>query len=151
MREGLMEKLNDTFDILRGPIRQLPFSAPFWEASREKRLLLQRCPHSGQYQFFPRPVSIATGRTDLEWCQVDGRGEVYSYSVTRLGLKQFKGHEPYATIIARLDVGVDIISNLVNATTQDLHIGLRIRPYWHPIEDGRHLLLFEPDTRSDPS
>ncbi|WP_236793750.1 Zn-ribbon domain-containing OB-fold protein [Amycolatopsis sp. GM8] len=141
-----MAKLNDTVDVSRGSFRELPFSHPFWEASREKRLLLQQCPRTGQFQFFPRPVSIATGRTDLEWREVDGRGEIYSYTLTHLGPGPFKGQDPYAVIIARLDAGVDIVSNLVHASTEDLCIGRRIRPYWMPLDDGRHLLLFEPDS-----
>lgn len=140
-----MAERNNIFNVQHGAIRQLPFSKPFWDATREKRLLLQYCPQADIYQFFPRPVSIATGLTDLEWREVDGRGEIYSYSVTHVGPKQFKGCEPYVVIIARLDAGVDIVSNIVNCADEDLRIGLRIRPFWMPLEDGRHLLLFEPD------
>ena len=138
-------KFNDTFAVQRGAIKTLPFSEPFWVATREKRLVLQHCSRTGTYQFFPRPVSIATGRSDLEWKEVDGRGEIYSYTVARVGMKQFRGHEPYAVIIARLDVGVDIVSNIVNLQDGDLRIGRRIRPYWLALNDKRHLLLFEPD------
>lgn len=140
-----MTELNDTLDVRRGDIKPLPFSAPYWDGTRSKRLMLQYCPRSGSHQFFPRPVSITTGRADLEWREVDGRGHVYSYTITQVGLGPFKGHEPYAVIIARLDAGVDIVSNIVNCRREDLRIDLRIRPYWMPLDDGRHLLLFEPD------
>jgi uncharacterized OB-fold protein len=146
-----MEILDNTFDVMRAEIGERAFSAPFWEATRERRLLLQRCRQTGGLQFFPRPVSIFTGRAELDWEEVDGRGSVYSFTVTRLGLKQFKGHEPYAVIIARLDAGVDIVSLLVNATPAELRIGLRIKPFWHPLEDGRHLLFFAPDRPPSPS
>lgn len=139
-----MTKLNDTLDIARAPVQPYDFSRPLWEATRDRKLLLQRCRDTGQFQFFPRPVSIATGRRNLEWVEVDGAGEVYSYSVTRRGYGPFRGHEPYAMIIARLDVGVDIMSNIIDCDEAELRVGLRIEPYWMPMEDGRHLLLFQP-------
>ncbi len=136
--------LDDTLAIPRDPIKPYDFSRPLWEATRERKLLLQRCIATGQFQFFPRPVSIATGRRALEWVEVDGKGEIYSYSVTRRGYGPFRGHEPYALIIARLDAGIDIMSNIVGCDEAALHIGLRVEPYWLPMADGRHLLLFQP-------
>ena len=137
--------LNDTLQVPRSHIQPYRFSQPFWEATRHKKLVIQYCPLSQQYQFFPRPVSLVTGKRLLEWKQVDGRGEIYSYSETRRGFGPFEGHEPYAVILVRLDVGVDILSNLVNARSDELRIGQRVRPYWMPLEDGFHLLMFEPD------
>jgi hypothetical protein len=26
-----------------------------------------------------------------------------------------------------------------------LKIGMKVKPYWHPLEDGTHLMLFQPD------
>jgi len=140
-----MEAIDDTFDISRGAIASRPFSQAFWDGSREKKLLLQRCVRTGQYQFFPRPVSIATGRKDIEWCEVDGRGEVYSFSIARRGPGQFQQAVPYALIIARLDVGVDIMANIVRCPAEELAIGMRVKPFWMPLPDGRHLLQFQPD------
>jgi uncharacterized protein len=140
-----VQTVNDTRAIPRGPIHPYAFSRPFWEATREKRLLVQYCPSSRQYQFFPRPISIATGRRRLEWREVNGRGEIYSLSLTHRGIGTFEGHEPYLVILVRLDVGVDVLSNLVNCPSADACIGLRVKPFWLPLDDGRHLLLFEPE------
>jgi len=136
---------SDILAIPRPHIETYAFSHPYWEATREKRLMLQYCPQSRQYQFFPRPISIATGRRALEWKEVEGRGEIYSLSLTHRGLGVFEGHEPYLVILVRLDVGVDIISNLVHCAPKVARIGLRVKPWWLPLEDGRHLLLFQPD------
>jgi uncharacterized OB-fold protein len=137
--------MNNALTTPRGAVHTYSFSRPYWEATRHKRLLLQYCPASKQFQFFPRPISIATGLQNLEWKEVDGKGEIYSLSMTHKGLGSFEGHEPYLVILVRLDVGIDIVSNLVNCAEQDARIGLRVQPYWHPLDDGRHLLLFEPD------
>ncbi|MCC6826688.1 MAG: OB-fold domain-containing protein [Novosphingobium sp.] len=141
----MTETTNDTLLVPRSPIRPYHFSRPYWDATREKRLVMQYCPQSGQYQHFPRPVSIATGRTALEWREVDGAGEIYSFSTTRRGFGPFQGFEPYLVVTVRLDVGVDVISNLVGCDADAVSIGMRVRPYWHPLDDGTHLLLFQPD------
>lgn len=136
---------NDTLSVSRGAINVRSFSQVYWEATREKRLLLQRCNKSGQYQFFPRAVSIATGTADFRWEEVDGHGEIFSYTLTHRGNGALRGHEPYLVIMVRLDVGVDIVSNLVWCDWSKVEIGLRVKPYWLAIEDGRHLLMFQPD------
>ncbi|MGR9178871.1 Zn-ribbon domain-containing OB-fold protein (plasmid) [Rhizobium leguminosarum] len=137
--------INDTLSVARGPIRARSFSQAYWDATREKRLLIQRCTRTGQYQFFPRPVSIATGTSDLQWEEVDGRGELFSHTLTHRGNNALRGHEPYVVALVRLDVGVDVISNLVVTSMAQVKVGIRVKPYWLPLENGTHLLLFQPD------
>lgn len=140
-----MTSVNNTLSVPRGEIPTRFFSQAYWEATREKRLLVQRCNATGQYQFFPRPNSIATGKRGLSWHEVDGRGELYSYTLTQRGTASLRGHEPYLVGLVRLDVGVDLITNLVVTDMAAIKIGMRVKPYWLPREDGTHLLLFQPD------
>jgi uncharacterized OB-fold protein len=44
-----------------------------------------------------------------------------------------------------LDVGVNFIANIVNCTVEELEVGMKVKPYWHPLEDGTHLFMFQPD------
>ena len=140
-----VSKLNDTAGAKR-VIRRHGFAKPFWEGTREKKLVIQYCRATGKYQHFPRPVSIYTGRSsDIEWREVSGRGEVFSYSIARRGHPAFRGQEPYAVVIVTLDVGVNVIANIMNCTRDELRIGMRVGPCWLPLEDGTNLLMFEPD------
>ena len=137
--------LNDTLNVKRS-IRHYSFSQPFWEASRQKKLLIQYCRRSGKYQHYPRPTSIFTGRaSDIEWREVSGRGEVYSWTIARRGPVPFHGHEPYLVVSVTLDVGVNLIANMVNCGADEIRIGMKVVPCWAPLEDGTHLLMFEPD------
>ena len=135
---------NDTLSVERLPIRPTNFSKPFWEATHEKKLLLQYCPASRQYQFFPRPVSLFTGRRGLEWREASGRGEIYSYTVARLGPGPFRGHEPYLVALVLLEEGVQIMANVVGCAVEDIGIGMKVVPFWAPRSDGTHLLMFQP-------
>ena len=137
--------LHDTLDVKRD-IKHYDFGLPFWEATRQKKLVIQYCRASKKYQHFPRPVSIFTGRRrDIEWREVSGKGAVYSYTVTHRGTPAFRGAEPYAVVSVTLDVGVNFIANIINCTAEELKVGMKVKPYWHPLEDGTHLMMFQPD------
>jgi len=137
--------LNDTLDIKRS-IKHFDFSEPYWEGTRQKKLVIQRCKATGGYQHFPRPVSIFTGRRrDIEWCEVSGVGLVFSYTIIRRGTPLFRGAEPYAVVSVTLDVGVNFIADMVDCSAEELEVGMKVKPYWHPLEDGTHLLMFQPD------
>ena len=72
------------------------FTEPYWEGTKQKKLLVQYCKPTGKYQHFPRPVSIFTGRRrDLEWREVSGKGVVYSYTITRARHAGLPWHQPY--------------------------------------------------------
>ncbi len=137
--------LTDITAIPRGPSKIYDFSEPFWEATKNKKFVIQRCRESGQAQFYPRPVSIATGRNTVEWEEIDGKGSLYTYSVMCMGFGELRKSAPYLVGVVRLDAGADILANIVNCDIEAVKIGMRLRPYWMPIEDGRHLLMFEPD------
>jgi uncharacterized OB-fold protein len=140
-----MTALNNTWNVSRPEITPYPFSRPFWKATREKKVLIQYCLETGQYQFYPRPVSIFTGTRRLEWREVSGKGQLFSYTIAWRGYDTFRGHEPYAVGTVTLDVGVNIIGNIVGCDTDALRIGMRLEPYWHPLSDGKHLLMFQPE------
>ncbi|WP_313805581.1 Zn-ribbon domain-containing OB-fold protein [Sphingobium sp.] len=141
----MSEVLNDTLGVERTVPRHYSFSQPYWDATREKKLVLQYCRQSGQFQFYPRPVNIFTGGRDLEWREVSGRGQVFSWTVATIARPPFAGHTPYLVVTVTLDEGVNVIANLINCPLDRVAVGLRVRPVWAPLPDGTNLLLFEPD------
>ena len=140
-----MTELNDTLDVTREPPKPRSFSKAYWDATREKRLLVQYDRRSGRYQFFPRATSIYDGRRDLEWREVSGNGEIFSYTIAHRARPPFQGHEPFAIALVTLDEGVNVMANLVHCPRDRLKIGLRVKPFWAPLANGTHLLMFEPD------
>ena len=141
-----MSGYNDLLGIDRPLPPERSFSRPYWEATREKKLVIQYDRAAGAYQFYPRPTSIYTGRRgDLEWREVSGKGALFSYTVVRRARPPFRDKEPYVVAMITLDEGVNVMSNIIHCTQEQLATGLRVRPYWEPLADGRHLLLFEPD------
>src|SRR5438105_6793014 len=67
-------------------------TAPFWEATRQGRLAIQRCPACGFYIHAPQVVCPRCGNEALEVRDVSGRGTVYSFTVVRESAT--RGFEP---------------------------------------------------------
>jgi uncharacterized protein len=140
-----MTQFNDTLSVSREPPKPRTFSKAYWDATREKRLIVQYDKRSARYQFFPRATSIYDGRRDLEWREVSGKGEVFSYTIAYRARPPFQGHEPFVIGLVTLDEGVNVMANIVRCAQDEVKIGLRVKPFWAPLANGTHLLMFEPD------
>ena len=140
-----MNAINNTLNVERAPIVPQSFSQPFWDATREKKLLIQYDKDSNKYQFYPRANSRFTGKRNLEWREVEGKGEVYSFTIVRRARPPFTGHEPFFLAVVSLPEGVQIMGNTVNCSFEQMKIGLKVKPYWHPLADGTHMLMWQLD------
>ena len=140
----MSETVHDTTDVAREPPSPRSFSRPYWDGTRQKKLLVQFDRKTGTYQFFPRANSLASGHRDLEWREVSGKGEVFTYTVARRGPPAFRGKEPYLIATVTLDVGVNVIANIVHCGLDEIAVGMKVQPYWLPLSNGTHLLMFEP-------
>lgn len=118
------------------------WSAPFWDAARQGRLMLQRCTDTGQCFFPPAPVSPFTGRPNTEWVESPGRGELFSFVVFHQ--KYFPGFPtPYPVVMVKLDEGPMLLTNLRGAEASALKIGQRMHVVFDPEVEGFRLPQFE--------
>ena len=139
-----MNELNSTLDVTRGDPKPRTYSRAFWDATRDKKFLLQYDPRNGRYQFFPRPASIVDGGP-VEWREVSGRGVLFSYTIVHRAPPPFRGHEPFAIGLVTLEEGVNVMSDIIGCQRNDLKIGMPMRLAWAPLPSGAHQPLFEPD------
>ena len=124
-------------------------SQPFWDATRERRLVIQRCEPCDSFFWYPRAFCPRCLRDTPAWSEVAGTGTVYAVSVHhRAPSPELRDRTPYAVTLVDLDEGVRLMSNVVGCPPEAVHVGQRVRATWEPLEDGRHLLLFEPDPSS---
>jgi uncharacterized protein len=109
---------------------------PFWQATREKRLVLQYCPSAGRFQHVPRPVSVYTGRRALEWREVSGRGHIYAVTTLRVGRPETAPRLPLLVATIELAEGVRIIGNLVDSAPEACRIGAPVELAWDELDDN---------------
>jgi uncharacterized OB-fold protein len=120
-------------------------SQPFWDASREQRLVLQRCPHCDRAIWYPRAMCPRCLSEELEWSEASGNGTVYAMSVHhRAPAAELADRVPYVVALVDLDEGVRLMTNVVGVEPAAVRVGQRVQATWEPLADGRHLLLFNP-------
>jgi len=132
-------------------------SGPFWEATREGRLLVQWCTGCDRAVFYPRAFCPSCGVGDtnsangtggaLEWRQASGRATVHAAVVEHrpdAAGAAFSGGEPYCIALVDLEEGVRMMTNVVGCPPGDVHSGMAVTVSWEPLSDGRQLALFRP-------
>jgi uncharacterized protein len=123
-------------------------SGPFWEATREGRLLVQWCTACDRGVFFPRTFCPHCGAVGpLEWHQASGRATVHAAVVEHRPESAgaaFAQGEPFCIALVDLEEGVRMMTNVVGCPPDDVFSGMAVTVTWEPLSDGRQLPLFEP-------
>ncbi len=121
-------------------------SAPFWDATRTRRLVFQRCDDCAAPVWYPRAVCPTCLSGNLTWTESTGRGIVYSVSVHyRAPAPELADSVPYAVALVDLDDGPRMLTNVVDCSPEAVRIGDPVLATWRALPDGRHLLQFAPD------
>ena len=119
-------------------------SQPFWDATRERRLVLQWCTDCDAAIWYPRDFCPACARSSLEWRDASGNGVVYACTVEmRPTLPQVFGEEPFVVALVALDEGVRMLTNVVGCPPDEVSVGMPVRVTWEEMSDGRHLPWWE--------
>lgn len=121
-------------------------SGPFWEATRQKTLLVQWCTACDKGIFYPRSFCPHCGATDsaLEWKTASGRATVQAVTIEQKPVQAFAHSEPYVIALVDLQEGVRMMANIVGCPPESVTIGLAVTVTWEALSDGRHLPLFTP-------
>lgn len=118
-------------------------SAPWWDATRDRTLVLQRCTACGRIQHYPRSLCTSCRGNSLEFVPASGRGTVYSHStVHRSPHPAFD--PPYVVALVRLEEGPVVLTNIVGCDPSEVHCDQQVRVEWEPLPDGRMLPTFTP-------
>jgi uncharacterized protein len=117
-------------------------TAPFWNAAREGRLVIQRCKECRAWQHPPGPICRSCYSTDLEFAELSGRGVLYSFTVTHHAVVPgFESEVPYIVAVAELEEqrGLRFLANLKDADAGEVQIGLPVQVTFDPAGDGTRL------------
>lgn len=115
--KGLAKPLPDTGD---------PVAAPFWQATREGRIVIPRCAGCG-YRFWPpEPVCPQCYGTRFEWEDVPPAGTLWSYAVYHRALDPaFADEIPYAVGLVELEGGLKMYG-IMRGDPDSLEIGCAV-------------------------
>jgi uncharacterized OB-fold protein len=104
---------------------------PFWAAAAEQKLVMQRCQECRAYIWTPRPACFECGSECVEWKELSGKGQVYSFTVIRqvvgrAASKAFEPDVPYVVAWIDLDEGPRMISNVIGCPVEDVKLGMKV-------------------------
>ncbi|HEX8805264.1 MAG TPA: OB-fold domain-containing protein [Acidimicrobiales bacterium] len=120
-------------------------SGPFWDATRDQRLVLPWCTACDAPFWYPREVCPRCLSPDVTWRPARGDGVVYAVSAHhRPGPGRDPADGPYAVALVDLAEGVRIMGNVVGVPADDVAVGAAVHVTWLPLSDGRHLPQFTP-------
>jgi hypothetical protein len=133
-------------DLVKPAPQPTQWSRPFWEETREHRLVLRRCDSCGTYQHPPYPSCEVCWGEEFSWVEAAGRATLFAYSVNHFAVPfPFWDDLPYVTAIVELTEGIRMISNIVECDQETLHEGMELEvvfddvtaeytlPKWKPV------------------
>jgi uncharacterized OB-fold protein len=118
---------------------------PFWEATRQRQLLLQWCSACGRPITYPREVCPFCASSAVEWRVASGFATLYTSTVEHVMPSPVADAPgPYVIALVDLDEGGRLMTNIVNCAVESVIVGMGLQLTWERLSDGRHLPLFEP-------
>ncbi len=128
-------------DSVRAPVADED-SAPFWQALREHRVLLQKCSNCREIRFPPMPGCPNCGSGEWEHLTATGLGRIYSWIVVHRPLGTITEADlPCTLATVELDEGCRVLGRVTGEAGVDVRVSARYVDH-----DDWTELAFEPAT-----
>lgn len=125
-------------------------TAPFWDAAREGRLLVQKCEACEAECFPPRAMCRLCRCRDIRFVEVVGPGQVYSFTVNHQ--RWLPGLQvPFAIVLVEFakHPGVRVVGRLRGCEAEAVKIGMKVDVGFEPGPDGFAIPSFIARSDSD--
>lgn len=119
-------------------VAAFPENLPFWEAAARGTLLLPRCADCGQAHWHPRPHCPYCRSEAMRWEEASGRGTIHACTVIR------RPDSHYVLAYVQVEEGPLMMTNIIDAAPEDLHIEMAVRCDFRATAEGRHAPVFRP-------
>ncbi|HXT93615.1 MAG TPA: Zn-ribbon domain-containing OB-fold protein [Trebonia sp.] len=120
-------------------------TAPYWDAARDGRLVVQECHVCRQVWHPPLHRCPHCHSGDLGWREVSGAGTVYTYTVVRHPTHfAFADKIPYILAMVELAEGPRLITALTGIEPGEVQVGQAVHAVFREVADGVTLPYFEP-------
>ena len=123
------------------------WTAPFWIAAAEHRLVVPRCTRCAAYRFPPSPFCWRCQAQTVDWVDRPGRGRIYSFTVVwHPILPDLADSVPYAPAVVDLDDtdGVRVVGALTGIRARDVAVGLDVSLEWRDVREGVSVPTWRP-------
>lgn len=121
-----------------------PWTQPFWDGTREGKLLVQVCHQCRARIFLPRKLCPECWSSDLGWIESAGTGAVFTFSTAyQMVEPRFMDELPYTIAFVDLAEGVRMMTRIVDCDPAEITIGMEVEVVFSERGDFR-LPYFRP-------
>ena len=121
------------------------YTQVWWDAAAEHRLLVVRCRSCGVAHYYPRPFCPRCGSDDVAWEEASGDATLYTWSVVHHNdMPPFRDKVPYVAAVVDLAEGPRMMTEVVGAGADRLHVGMALRVDFEELDEGFCRPVFRP-------
>ena len=124
----------------------LPISrtSKFWQGLKEGKVYATTCKKCGKLHFPPVADCGDCGSSDMKWTELDGEGEIVTFTQVLVKPASFQTEPDYIVAIAQLKDGVKALAWLTGVKMEDVQIGMKVKLVAKVISDIRISYEFIP-------
>jgi hypothetical protein len=112
-------------------------SAVWFDGIKNGKLLLQRDPVSGRYQYYPRAHVVGAPDREPEWVEASGAATLHSFTIVRRSVHpQFASFTPFTLAIVELAEGPRMTSWIVDVAEEELCCDMSLTVVFREIHPG---------------
>jgi hypothetical protein len=112
---------------------------PFWDYCQQRELRFQRCLSCRRFHHPPAPVCSHCRSFNSEWVRAPETGVVFSFTIVH-----HPAHPAMTNVVPYNIVVIDfpecdhvrLVSNLVDAAPDEIHIGMKVTLVWEIAGNG---------------
>jgi uncharacterized OB-fold protein len=124
----------------------LPISrtSKFWQGLKEGKIYATKCQKCGKLHFPPVTDCGDCGSSNMKWMELDGEGEIETFTQVVVKPASFSNESDYIVAIARLKEDVRALAWLTGVEREDVQVGMKVRLVAGVTSDGRVSYEFIP-------
>ena len=124
----------------------LPISrtSKFWEGLKEGKVYATICQKCGKLHFPPVADCGDCGSSEVEWTELDGEGELVTFTEVFVKPASFSEEPSYIVAIASLKEGVKALAWLTGVEREDVKVGMKVKLVAKVTSDQRVTYEFVP-------
>jgi uncharacterized OB-fold protein len=99
----------------------------FWKGLEEGKVHATKCRKCGKLHFPPVADCGVCGSSEVDWVELDGEGELVTFTQVFAKPASFLEEFPYIVAIARLKEGIKVLAWLTGIKREDVKVGMRVK------------------------
>lgn len=99
----------------------------FYDGLMNGKLMATKCKDCGKIYFPPQVDCPECVKSDIEWVELSGEGELLTYTVVYVKPTSFSHYPDYIVGIARLKEGVNVTAWVREGDPKRLRVGMKVR------------------------